>query len=163
MDTLEIDELKAGPELDKLVAEKVFGWVGLHWEKAESGYNSFPTNWNDPISWYKCEGFYGKGPNGECYLTKAYSTRMSDAMELINKVKEGRDLFIEWWNDGEWFIAAHPVGYRDDGKFARSDEFDTDTGDPSLPLAVCRYTLKLMAKEEEEWKRYHPEEGESNE
>ena len=138
MDTLEIDSLKAGPELDALVAEKIMGW------------KSYIRNG-------VCYTDHGVENAPDCWWEFYPSCLYRDVEDVIDKIKEGRDLFIEWWNDGEWFVAAHNL-LGDRGPTGRSDEFDTDTGEPSLPLAVCRYAVKLLAEEEEGWKRYHPEE-----
>jgi len=129
MDTLEIDNLKAGPELDKLVAEKVMGWKSYIRNGVcytDHGVENAPDCWWD---------FYPSG-------------LYRDVEDVINKVKEDRDLFIEWWNDGEWFIAGAPLGYSCREPMARCDG---ETGTPSLPLAICRYALKLAEKEGHGW------------
>jgi hypothetical protein len=61
------------------------------------------------------------------------------------------DLFIEFWNDDEWFICSSDLYSRkmNPGVIAaRSDKVNGDDGEkPSFPLAICRYALKAGIKQ----------------
>lgn len=55
------------------------------------------------------------------------------------------DLFIEYWQDGEWYICNTNLFSRKNtlAISARSNKVDTDKNvSPSFPLAICRYALK---------------------
>ena len=123
--------MKAGRELDAKVAE-FMGWL-----KVPDG-----TSPKD-------------SPVRHRYLTSdrrriklpEFSTDISEALPVLEKMMMRGDVFIEWWQDGEWFVCDHPMGYRDDAIKANCD--GKETGKPSLPLAICRFALKVMEAENE--------------
>jgi hypothetical protein len=94
-------------------------------------------------------GFYcircgtSKGLSEKHPCAKSYSQSISSTMEVIEKVMEWGDVFIEWWRDGEWFICDENLLNRKTENFpyisARCD--GKETGKPSLPLAICRFAL----------------------
>jgi len=76
--------------------------------------------------------------------TLPYSTNMANAYNVIEWcLDEGGDLFIEYWQDGEWFICNRDLHSRKTllTVVARSDKVD-DCELPSMPIAICRYALK---------------------
>lgn len=73
-----------------------------------------------------------------------YSTNMEHASKVIKWcIVEVGDLFIEYWQDGEWFICSKDLYSRKTSLavVARSDKVDDDEL-PSIPIAICRYALK---------------------
>lgn len=166
--SVDIDSMPAGREMDALVAELVFGWEWRVWIKANeteddmgvgifspqalietpkdifgnelgippAGERTMAASRNDPR---RQRQYWGTGlPN--------YSTDISDAWlvveKLVGKDCTSRDLFIECWSDGEWFVAFHPMGYSSREPKAVCD--GKETGKSSAPLAICRVALKAM-------------------
>jgi len=136
--------MKAGREMDTKVAE-FMGWKILKtgtfvdWGTGEIHKNKVRL---------LTDTMYG--PDGQPHPTKhipLYSTDISEAMPVLEKMMLRGDVFIEWWQDGEWFICDQPVGYRDDAIKANCD--GKETGKPSLPLAICRFVIKVMEAENE--------------
>jgi hypothetical protein len=83
--------------------------------------------------------------------TKEYSTNIKDAWTVVEWCMDyaDGDLFIEYWQDGEWYICNENLWNRHQYKEslivkARSDNvcYDDDKR-PSFPLAICRYALKV--------------------
>ena len=106
---MNIKEMKAGRELDALVAEKVMG---------------FPK-WRHPMR---------------------FSTDIAAAWLVVEWMMESDlwwgDIFLEWWQDGEWLVCNKPVSVRDGAIKANCD--GRETGKPSLPLAICLAALKAV-------------------
>lgn len=81
-----------------------------------------------------------------------YSTDIKHAWDVTRWCVDyaDGDLFIEHWQDGEWFICNTNLLSRkndtnDDTVItARSDKNWEDM--PSFPLAICRYCLKCAIK-----------------
>ena len=111
--------MKAGRELDFVIYTEVMGFDD--WE-------------TDKTYWEK-------------ERPPPYSSDISAALPVLEKMMIRGDVFIEWWQDGEWFVCDQPVGYRDDAIKANCD--GKETGKPSLPLAICRFALKVMEAENE--------------
>ena len=144
--------MPAGREMDALVAEKVVGWQSVAFRHYKTGDQYSGASWSE---WNGLPSL--DSPN--FVVVPKYSTDISAAWEVIKKIvgdnNEDRDLFIECWSDGEWFVAFHPVGYSSRKPQASCD--GKKTGIPSAPLAICRAALKwkLLEKEEEEkWELY---------
>ena len=76
-----------------------------------------------------------------------YSRDISAALPVLEKMMKRGDVFIEWWQDGEWFVCDQSVGYRVGAISANCD--GKETGKPSLPLAICRFVIKVMEAENE--------------
>jgi len=74
MSRISVDSCPAGKWMDAAVA-KALGWEDLHWKEVDRG-----------LDHYELWGWWGKGPNGECYLGKYYSTDTAAAMELEPKM-----------------------------------------------------------------------------
>lgn len=115
----EIDALPAGREMDTLVAEKVIGFV---------------SNFQDGLVW--------RTVNGRLLHHWSPSTDIATAWEVVEKLMEDSDVFIEYWNDSEWFVASHPLGYSSREPMAHCD--GKKTGKPSIALAICRWALKKV-------------------
>ena len=75
-----------------------------------------------------------------------YSTNVEHAWKVVEwYIAEGGDIFIEYWEDGEWFICSRDLYSRKililPTIVARSDKVGDDEL-PSIPIAICRYALK---------------------
>lgn len=64
-------------ELTRMVAEKMMGWKNLRWQKRIVDGSSFSP-----------EGWFGDGPNNECYLTESYPTSISAVWEVEEKIRK---------------------------------------------------------------------------
>ena len=138
-------ELKAGRELDALIAEKVMGWH----RKTE---NEIYPYWYDEIGLVtKLAEDIPSWSDGFANYAWSPSTNISSAWEVVEKFRKGN-----------FFLRITPTeeGYR---VTACSDEglplaFDKKTGDydwdskyseayadaPTAPLAICRAALKAV-------------------
>lgn len=81
-----------------------------------------------------------------------FSTDIREAAGLLKYLMD-EDLFIEYWSDGEWFIAQTPltIRRRDGTRGLTAAKFDDHRDDrgpsssdpvPALCLAICRAALK---------------------
>lgn len=93
-----------------------------------------------------------------------YSTNIADAMPVLEWLMKCGDIFIEWWEDGEWYISNRDLNTRHNhpefGWEARSDKVD-ENEIPSLPLAICRAALKAYNHAKEGYGFKTNEEAES--
>lgn len=75
-----------------------------------------------------------------------YSTDITATMPVLEWLMQRGDLFIEWWQDGEWYICNRDLNTRhkhpEFGWEAMSDKVDDENEMPSLPLAICRAALQ---------------------
>ena len=106
--------MPAGPDLDALVAAKVMGW-------ARKGPYLVPLELTARL----LEAH--QVPDVPCY-----STDITAAWRVVEKMKDDGDVFIEWWRDGEWTVARKPLGFRGEGDVISA---------PTAPLAICRSAL----------------------
>jgi hypothetical protein len=118
----QIARLPAGPELDRLVAERVMGWT-LAPDKSSSG-KVMP--WN---AWYAEDGTRICAEEGVYDLH--YSRDMSLAWEVVKRM----------WNAGHDFEISGRTGsaWAD---FGGLGSFGTFT---DIPLLICRAALALLA------------------
>lgn len=119
----EIIHMEAGPKMNALVAEKVMEWKNLHWKDEGRARNNNGNFVRWPAGWY------GEGPNGECYLDQPFSSSIADAWKVVEKIVGD--------GDGSGFVLSHsfrPV------RWIASFDFDEATGD-TAPLAICRAAL----------------------
>lgn len=81
-----------------------------------------------------------------------YSSLIEDTISVLEWLMEQGDVFIEWWQDGEWFICNQDLSTRRTfpklGWQATSDKVSEDMK-PSLSLAICRAALKEHIRREE--------------
>jgi hypothetical protein len=70
MPKIPVNECPAGPAMDAAVA-KALGWRNLHWREVDRESNHYAPG-----------GWWGNGPNGECYLDKGYSSDIVAAWKL---------------------------------------------------------------------------------
>lgn len=127
MDASEIDKLEAGPDLDVLIAEKVMGLPRL-----------------DTDLMGRCGTFFGSPDNPlVCHKADAYSTSISAAWQVVEKLRERfpvirigtGDLMGKFWQASFYDAYYEAVAQGKHGDFA-----DADT----LPLAICRAALRAV-------------------
>lgn len=125
--------MQAGPELDDLVIEKVFGW-----EKVDNGRTSEPL-----YTWYHTK-------NGVRYdvTAKAWtfhpSTQISAAFEVMEKMKDQFDCAALVYSSGSWSCYFT--------KIIPYDDEDVETVDygydaPEMPLAICVAALLAVMED----------------
>jgi hypothetical protein len=118
MARIPVDEVPAGPVMDAAVAEAL-GWKNLHWKEVDRGSNH-----------YAPAGWWGDGPNGECYLNKSYSTDIAATWELAPGILNGNHLTFVGNHWSVWHF----------------DEYDNMPNDDAIAetaaLAICRAFLK---------------------
>lgn len=112
------EAMKAGRELDALVAEKVMGWT----------YRTFPDGACPLVKHWYC---------GEQYmLMKSFSTSITDAWQVVEKLN---NLWQGHWSlvrvDGEWAIYENPYDIEGYPPTAQA---------MTAPLAICLAALKAV-------------------
>jgi len=120
MDTLEIDKLQAGPELDALVAEKVM-----------------------KFKWYIRNGVcycdYNSSNSPDCWYDFSPSTSFAHCQDVLNRLSQYY-WDIKWLAvDRRWEVEPWP--YKD---WAEKQFF---VGDKSFMVSVCKASLKLVLSE----------------
>lgn len=141
--------MPAGRMLDVLVAVCVFGATDLshldvRYEEGvtEDGADGW-SGWVCP----RCrtpQDLLAKEP-----CCKRYSASWREVEPVAQWLMERGDLFVEWWRDGEWFIANQDIyqrklGYSDTW-VASSDKVEAGQY-PNLPQALCRAALIAWLK-----------------
>ena len=132
------ESMKAGPELDKLVAEKVMGWVLTQDGPGEGA-------WEDDYSadygrWMPSDS-PGAGPHA-WETVPSYSTNIAAAWEVVEKVSELSDGHFTLMKFTTHYRAGFqtPVPYDSDDRFEHWSVADT------APLAICRAALAAVEK-----------------
>lgn len=128
--------MKAGRELDALIAKKIMGWKQ---EYIQSVSGEWHPMWKEP-EYLIPPGSY------KAQVVPPFSTDLAAAWKVVKKLMEYGDVFIEFWSDDEWFVANKPVGVREDAACASCD--GRKTGESSVPLAICRAALKIVCTDE---------------
>ena len=134
----QVEAMPAGMEMDLLIAP-IAGWDHKHdISECEDCWYDYCRNCGyEP----RCEGI----DDTDCETPPPYSTDIAAAWEVVEKLMDEGDVFLEWWQDGEWFVADKPMGVREDAITARCD--GKTTGKPSAPLAICRAALLARLEE----------------
>jgi hypothetical protein len=101
-------------ELEVAIAEAK-GWT----------FNAACQYWRNENNGMECDGL-------------TWATDICTAWMLVEEMADQGDLFIESWQDGEWFIANHPISARPRG-LASCD--GKTTGKRDICLAICRAWL----------------------
>lgn len=121
---LDIDALTAGPELDRLIGEKVMGWA------CKDAYGC------DGLVWFDASGseLIDYGPTAYGWSP---STNIAHAWEVVERVRLQDYGSLElWWDAGaEWWCALFRF---------KSETPEMLTAD-TAPLAICRAALKAIA------------------
>lgn len=128
-------ELKAGRELDALVAEKVFGHIR---DRLCAGRMTDAANgscWScDSCGWYD-----DHGPAQHGHVPRHYSTLIDAAWLVVEEMCSNRDIQISRPARNLWHVSIRPDGYLPDfGALYMADE-------PTVMLAICRAALMAVA------------------
>lgn len=129
--------MKAGREMDALVAEKVMGWTVFYGE--HNGYDLL----DDEIA----DGYPpDEEAEGVPFEILNYSTEIKWAMDTLEYTKQNAKLgecTVEYirleWYGGEWCCRIH---------FTPCDDEIVWAEDESLPLAICKACLLAMGVSE---------------
>jgi len=141
----EIDELRAGNELNKLV-EIALGYAiidHLPFVYMEDWTEDGTDGWSGMV----CPRCLSSDRNGKC--VKPYSETYRHIEELLKWVlAHSGDLFIEWWQDREWYVCnlSQPlrmIPHNEDNVIATISDKVAEGEVPNFPLALCRFILKV--------------------
>jgi len=123
-------EMKPGPELDALVAEKVMGWV--------RGGGRMTWIRQGPFANCDCPS------HDEAATVALYSTSISDAFEVVEKLYalSKRGFMCNWLADfayqGAWIASFYSMD---------PDTGDSDAEADTLPHAICLAALRAVGEE----------------
>ena len=138
-----MSDLKAGPELDALVAEKVMGLVPCtHWENINFGSAGGPHIMTTDGCSHLVDGVRGAGcypdPSLDLWFSaRPYSTDIAAAWKVVEKLEAG--ICVE--TDGVSLQTYDVVFWKQDA--ARWVHRTAST----LPLAICLAALKAVGHE----------------
>lgn len=128
-----IDTMPAGPEMDRLIAEKVMGWRLFNYETDEPAIDHLSS---DGCAWRDAQG--RDGFDGEAWKW-APSADIAHAWEVVEKMEDDHEWRIE--NDqGEqfpWLVEAMSLKDQSFGKLVSAEA-------EAAPLAICRAALKAV-------------------
>lgn len=134
-DILEINsigiDLLSKQDLDGYIARHLYGYIAI--EKSLLG------------------GYWmGRVPTGgtetRLYPVPECTVNANSTFDAVNKAISGigfGNIFIEFWNDGEWYVTNRPSGHRLGVVEARCDG-NKPGGKPDIKLAVCRFLVKMI-------------------
>ncbi len=133
---MDIDKMAAGEELDKLVAENVFGWRWVENSRKAKGFAC--TGLAGDIcateeQFKKWDKDNSKDKGWVNPTIPSYSTDLAAAWKVVERFTR---YSIEKWPEG--IVCCVQFG---EGDFIKSAIADT------APLAICRVALKAVAKE----------------
>lgn len=114
---MNIDDMPAGPEMDRLVAERVMGWEPK------------PPRWN---GWWYYED-HRPDEDSKCFQP---STNIAHAWEVVDRMKiRGDDVCLDFYRShDQWQVSTNAPKGR--GSCASAD---------TAPLAICRAALKAVS------------------
>lgn len=138
----QIDNLQPGRELDRLIAQHVFGLtpltelecnIILEWE-ARRGSGGIPS----------VDGLFRDDQNQIRWIGR-YSTEIRDAWEIVEKMgKDGYQMNHYFRTGNGFLIQDHSIN------FWKIDTQEELTSADSFPLAICRCALKMTMKRNHE-------------
>jgi hypothetical protein len=131
----EILNMPAGREMDALVAEKV---MIVEFTKHNYKAHDVLSNTIEERTYYSTS--FAPLPH--------YSTDIAAAWQVVEKLMEMGDVFIENWQDGEWFVACDPLMNKPRRNAASCD--GKKTGKESAPLAICRAALLAVMEDKDD-------------
>lgn len=125
--------MKAGRELDALVAEKVMGWC---WIENDVGQESLQPpieeyaylSRNHPVFWADDKGYTEIMPK--------YSTNIADAWQVVEKLRETHWIQVE----------VGTLNICDIGEYGKGCSTIQEVAD-TIPLAICLAALKAVGVE----------------
>jgi len=120
---MNIDEMPAGRELDKLIAETVMGWTEVVYHRAPGAMlHGVP-----PVGTARRELRELVDTLGIKYRVPEYSNDIAAAFEVLKRVIADGGTPQLYFSSGEWW--------------ARLGGLNSAHGTPSAPLAICRAAL----------------------
>ncbi|HBN95097.1 MAG TPA: hypothetical protein DDZ66_02260 [Firmicutes bacterium] len=148
VETVKIDEMQAGREMDALIAEKVMGWS--HKEGLKYDYNG-PCEWNmvliPPTMSDEDYTYWVFPPKGVIsktfFLDKRYSTDIVAAWEVRAKIQELGFTAVNVTAAGEQPYCQFVKPIDEDSIEEHIAYADKD------PLAICRASLKAILGSDE--------------
>ena len=132
---MNIDEMQAGREMDCQIALRAMGWTEAGWDCDMHEYNGVP----------------GNGANGVLYIVPNYSTEISAAWQVIEKMPMPLELaksYEKVYESGPigWQVCWCPnemnqcEGCNDDCRCTSGNDVWAETA----PLAICKAALKTL-------------------
>lgn len=143
--------MEAGPEMDRLVAEKVMGWRDMSWaerypnDAEDTGF--MPRQWYGPLPDGRLVGLYNVSEHDHDSPNSLWrpSVNIAHAWELMEKVRnDGWHVVVvtcdgcEPGSDGPWAV---DIVRRNQGAIAVHAN--------TAPLAICRAALMALKPEGE--------------
>lgn len=129
-------DLKPGRELDALVAEKVMGWSDCKASDEHGCAIGYTPYWKRET--------YG------CEVVPYYSTSISDAWEIVEKISQKESpsgdcfhFFIDKDDEDYWCCFDSRVPHKDGGMNV-IDRFEANSN--SAPHAICLAALKAVGE-----------------
>jgi hypothetical protein len=138
--TLDIDTLDAGRELDAMVAERVMGWRWLNyrWHDGTSKQLLWPSDADEQPRGDDFDRLY----DGRLVPWDInYSTDIAAAWQVVEHFHEQRGWFVSIQSDGGWNFHNNGTTKGWEVTIGREGEAFA----PTLPLALCRAALKAVA------------------
>ena len=133
--TIDIDQMEAGPEMDQWVAEKVMGLTKcFQWlDGGGSPFVVHDVECDAPIKFQCYDAKLGR-------WTKKYSTDISAAWEVVQKLYDGWQFSLEIYR-GEGACSGF---FRSRDEFGEIDCFYASAEETKTPLTICRAALKTV-------------------
>jgi hypothetical protein len=151
--------MKAGRELDALVAEKVMGWKARHREDKCDGIHIIKCGACGRFGHANCYGQFGGGEiqllcvEASCCQTAQppeYSTSIADAWQVVEKLaNDGWDLDLVYL-DLEYKGRGRSHAFTAEGSFSRWEDGMLRTGHQvadTVPLFICLAALQVLGVE----------------
>ena len=124
--------MEAGPQLDRLVAERVMGW--------EYVIDGEGTGWIDTATEQFIAKYSHEDPSQPEIEPPPFSTHIASAWEVVEKLKTN-GMLINLDDDGEgWEVEIFEVNTV--GRSGHCVEWDSYAS--KAPLAICRAALKAI-------------------
>jgi hypothetical protein len=127
----DIDAMPSGPELDRLVAEKVMGWMRKSFQEYD-GSDKYPafTVWR----WADKEGKPLHPCDGNGPWQWSPSTRIDHAWEVVEKMGQDEQTCVDFYDELEDTTNDTQPGWA------------LMFGDVPAPLVICRTALKAVGE-----------------
>lgn len=119
-------------EIDKEICEKILGWTELEWREAvlANGTTHYESS---------SEGWYGKGPENKCYLSKPPSQDIGTAHEVIKTLCTQRSLSFSCG-----FFTQPGYQIKFSSGVDRIDNALPAIAGHDFPLVVCKAALAIL-------------------
>lgn len=120
-------------EIDKEVCEKVLGWSDMHWEEARKSDGT-------ANSWNYLQGWYGKGPETETYLSNPPSQTLYGAHEVIKSMAANFGYSFECY-----YFLQPGFNIKFHCNIDKANESVIAEVSHDFPLAVCKAALRIIS------------------